>query len=161
MFCQNELWKPTTFISVHLGYLKSSKKPLRCLRSAYISVKEPLWHLCWGFVSASDKKHQTNLICFKIILYFHRNTTSRQWKQGKQTENEVPLSSWTEISSFMCVSVRVGEGLWSRSMNSIYCQSSPSHHRTSVFTRGRLLMAQHRLLMFRCSTFSLWPTVKH
>lgn len=85
-----------------------------------------LWHFRICLFDSKNKNNQTN-ICFTILLYLHKNTTIRLWKQGKL---RTMLLFHLELRSFVWLSIGKGPDQWSRSMSSAHCSSS--HHGSSV-----------------------------
>ena len=66
----------------------------------------------------------------------------------RKTEKEVSLSSSTKISSLVFWCVRALARVYNPDQSiSLTVKVAPHHHRTSAFTWGLSLMAQHHLLM--------------
>lgn len=56
---------------------------LQVLKAAWTLLKFVLlWHFRICLFYSKNKNNQAN-ICFTILLYLHKNTTIRLWKQGK------------------------------------------------------------------------------
>lgn len=106
---------------------------LQVLKAAWTLLKFVLlWHFRICLFIPKIKTIRQNHICFTILLYLHKNTTIRLWKQGKLRMMFLfHLELTSSALTFVWLSIGKGADQWSRSMSSAHCSSY--HHGSSVF----------------------------